>query len=126
MPEDPVGPPVLRQLHGRPYKVSFVLFELLVEAIEKREGIRSGARKSDDHLVMVEAPDLSGAVLHDRRIECHLTVPGNGDLPPMPHGKNGRSPDLHPSALPSSGPRVGAVINYHQPAHADRRVFLRC
>ena len=125
MTEHPVRSPVFRQFHGRPEQIPLVLFELLVEAVEQGEGIGGRTGKPDDHLIVIEPAYLSRPVFHDRRIEGHLAVARHGDLSPVSHRQDGRSPDLHRLRLPSSGPRVGPVIDLHETAHTDRRVFLR-
>ena len=78
MAQSTVGPPLLREFHGRPVQVSLKLFELRFQPGKKRKGICSRARETDQDPVVVHPPDLFGTLLDDRVAESHLTITGDG------------------------------------------------
>ncbi len=75
-PKDAVGSPVFRQLDGRPFDLAAVLLELGLEAREQRERIGGRSGEPGEDLVVVEPPDLPGALLDDRVAQRDLPVPG--------------------------------------------------
>jgi hypothetical protein len=75
--EELVGAPVLGELDGGAAEVAAVLLELGLEAGEEREGVGGGARKAGEDLVVIEAADFLGGVLHDGRAEGDLSVGGH-------------------------------------------------
>src|SRR5208283_4517285 len=97
MPQHPVRPPVLGQLHGTASQVSRVLFQLGLEAPEERERIRGRSRKPRQHLVLIQPPDLLRRVLHHARAQRHLPVRGHHHRVAPPHAQHRRRP--HPPRL---------------------------
>ena len=87
----PVRPPVFGQLDGRPLEVAAILIQLRFEARKQGEGIRGRAGESRQDGVVVQPPDLPGAVLDHYRAKRYLPVPGQHRTPLMAHGKNRRS-----------------------------------
>ena len=70
----------LRELHGRALEVAAILLELGLEAREQRERIGRRAGKPGENAVVVEPPDLPGALFDDGVAEGHLTVAGHHRL----------------------------------------------
>ncbi len=95
VPQHPVRPPVLRQFHGGPQQVAVVLFELLVEAVEEREGVRRCAGKPDNDPVVEQPADLAGPVLDDRLVVRDLAVAGHDQLVLVADGEDGGAVKLH-------------------------------
>src|SRR5580698_10422143 len=89
-----VGAPVLRELDGGACQVALVLFQLGFEAVEQRERVGGAARKADQHLAAIDAPDLFGAPLHDDVAKGHLAVAAKGDLVAASHGDDRRAVKL--------------------------------
>ena len=88
--QQPIGPPVLRELDGRSLEVAAILFELGLEARKQRERIGRRAGKAGQNPVVVELADLPGGLLHDRVAERDLAVAGHDRLAAMPHGQHRR------------------------------------
>ncbi len=65
-----------------------VLLELGLEAGEQGKRIGGRAREARQDLVVVEAPDLPGALLDDDVTERDLTVAGEDRPVPVTNGKN--------------------------------------
>ncbi len=78
-PQDPVGAPVLGQLHRGAGDVPAVFLHLALEALEQREGVRRGAGKADEDLAVVDLADLARVGLHHGVAHGDLAVAGHGD-----------------------------------------------
>jgi len=89
--QDPIAAPVLRQLDGRSLQVPAVLLELRFEAGEKCERIGGGAGKTSQNPVVVEAPDLARALLHDGLTKGDLAVASEHGAVLVPDGQNRRA-----------------------------------
>src|SRR5207247_470074 len=74
--QDAVGAPVFGELDGGALEVPAELFELRLEAREQRERVGRGAGKARENPVVVEAPDLLGALFDDGLPEGDLAVTG--------------------------------------------------
>ena len=100
-PQRAIGAPVLGQLDGRALEVAAILLELGFEAREQRKRIGRRAGKAGEDVVVIEAPDLAGALLDDGIAERHLTVAGqHGAIVPAHREDGGRMEGrLHPSSL---------------------------
>ena len=85
-----VHPPVLRQLDDRALHVAAVLLELRLEAGKEREGVGRGAGEAGQDLVVIEAPHLGRAVLHDGRADRHLPVARHRHRAVAAHAEDGR------------------------------------
>src|SRR4029453_1317786 len=77
--EQSIRAPVLRQLDRGAAQVAVHLSELLLEALEERQRIRARAREAREDAIVVEPPDLSGVVLHDRLADRDLAVAHDHD-----------------------------------------------
>ena len=80
------------------FEVAAVLLELRLEPREQREGVGGGPGKARQDRVVVEAPDLAGALLHDGVAEGHLAVAGEHGLAAVAHGQDGRRVN-HPASI---------------------------
>ena len=63
--QDPIGPPILGQLHRRSLQVAVKLLQLAFEFLEQGESVRSRPGKAGDHTVMMELAHFASAMLHD-------------------------------------------------------------
>ena len=73
VPQDLVGPPILRQLDRRPGEISMGLFELALEPRKKRKGVSGGTRKPGQDLSFVQTADLLGRAF--RTVSPRVTCP---------------------------------------------------
>src|SRR5688500_8350610 len=92
--QDPVGAPVLGELHRRAQQVALVLVELRLEALEQRESVGGAAGEAGEDAVLVEAAHLLGAALDDDVAERHLAVAAERDRSIAPDRKNGGAVQL--------------------------------
>jgi len=63
MPEELVGAPFLGEFYSGASEVAMILVKLRLEAAEKREGIGRRAGKSGENFLLIEPPNLLGAML---------------------------------------------------------------
>src|SRR5574338_1141888 len=94
MAEHLVGAPLFAELDGGAFEVPVILFELAFESREQRERVTRSSRKSRHNLIVVKAPDLFRAGLHDSLAERHLPVPSECDVSVFPNKED--SSATHP------------------------------
>src|SRR5581483_4340085 len=80
MAQELIGTPVLRKFYRRTANIAVILLQLSLEATEKREGVSRGAGEACENLILVEAPDLLGIVLHHAGAERDLAIPGHDHM----------------------------------------------
>ncbi len=73
-----ISSPIFRQLHRGAAQHAIVFLQLALEFVEQRDRIGNRARKSGEHLVVVQATHLLGSLLHDGRI-AHRDLAVAGD-----------------------------------------------
>src|SRR5437773_1263449 len=83
-PEQPIGPPVARELDGRSFEVAAILFKLRFKAREERERIRSRTGKTRKNRIVIQPADFLRALLEDGAAEGHLPVPSHDRAVMMP------------------------------------------
>src|SRR5260221_11033163 len=93
-PQDAVGAPVLGELDRRAHQISLVLVELLLEALEQREGVGGAAGEASKDAILVQAPHFLRAAFDDDLAERHLAVAAERDARASPYGKNGGAVEL--------------------------------
>ncbi len=84
-----VGTPVLGEFDSTPQEIALVFFQLGLEALEQREGVRRAAGEAGKDFFTVEPPHLARSALDDDIAERHLAVAAQGDDGSAPDGKNG-------------------------------------
>jgi hypothetical protein len=77
-----------------------MLFELLFEAFEEREGVRRAAGEACDYLILIELAHLARIAFHDGVALRDLTVAAYHDLIPATNGDDRRSSVLFQVFLP--------------------------
>src|ERR1700722_3665016 len=75
MPQELVGPPILRQFDRATAQIPVILLEFRLKAAEQGEGIGGRPRESSQNLVLIKPPDFLGRMLDDRFTQSHLSVP---------------------------------------------------
>jgi sugar phosphate isomerase/epimerase len=70
-------------------QLALMLFQLGLEALEQREGIRRAAGEAGQDLLVVEPPHLARGGLDHDVAQRHLAVAAEGDAVAAPHGKDG-------------------------------------
>lgn len=88
-PQGAVGAPVLGEFDGAAQQVALVLFELGLEALEEREGVRRAAGEARQNTILVELAHLAGGGLDDDIPESDLPVAAKGHVPAASDRKNG-------------------------------------
>ena len=81
--------PVLRQFNGGSLEVAAILLELGFEAREQRERIGRGPGEAGQDIVVVQPPDLAGALLDDGVAQRHLTITGKHGAVVPPNSEDG-------------------------------------
>src|SRR5262249_2562065 len=89
-PEHAVRAPLLRQLHRGSFQVAAVLLQFRLEPRKERERIGGGAGDPGQDAVVVQAPDLAGALLDHGVPERDLPVAGHHGLPLVTDRQDGR------------------------------------
>ena len=122
-----IGAPVAGQFHRGAFEVAAILFELGLEAREQREGVGGGAGEPGQNLVVVEPPNLAGALLEDGIAERDLPVPGEHRPPLVPHGEDRRRVN-HSTSISSDTDRGSGDTGGGQTerGHRDGRRLERC
>src|SRR5205085_8004639 len=78
-------------------QVAGMLLKLALEALEKRNGVGSGAREAGNHFVVVEAARFSRSVLHYMIAHGDLTIGDEHDFVVLAHAEHGGA--VHPRIL---------------------------
>ena len=105
-------------------EVAAVLFELGFEAREEREGVGGGAGEAGQDRVVVEPPDLAGALLEDGVAERDLAVAGEHRLVLVADGEDGRRVN-HAASMPQVGCHRGRGVQATRHALGGRRLSSR-
>jgi hypothetical protein len=87
--QQPIRAPVARELDSRSFEIAAVLFELGFESGKQSEGVRGGTGESGKDALVVEPPDLAGAVFDDGVAERYLAVTGQDGVAIVTHRENG-------------------------------------
>ena len=90
-PQHAVRSPVLRELDRGAHEMALVLFELGLEALEQRERVRGGARKSREHAVVIQAAHLARRRLDHDVAERDLAIAAQRHRAVAAHGNDGRA-----------------------------------
>ena len=103
-PQHPVGAPILGELDRGAQQISLVFVELRLEALEQRERIRRPPGEARENLVVVQAPDLACARLHNDVAQRYLAVAAQRNFAVAARGQDRRSVELfHASAQDGVG-----------------------
>jgi hypothetical protein len=88
-PQGTVGAPLAGQLHGGAAHAGGVGFQLGLQALGQRQGVRGATRKAHQSPVTGRAAHLARLVLHHDVTHGDLAVGGHGDTPVAPDSNHG-------------------------------------
>ena len=126
MAEHPVRPPVLGELHARPFQVPPMRLELRLELREQRLGIGGGSGETGEDRSVAHAPQLARPVFHHDVPEGDLPVGGQGRTPAAADSQHGRGVERGRHGTDAEPPRTWTIAKPRaQPVdtRAPRAVF---
>src|SRR5262249_4673802 len=104
--QNPIGPPILGQLHRRSFQIAVKLFQLAFKFLEQSESICSCSSKAGDHTVVMELSNLARAVFHHGLAETDLAIPDDYDFPAAANREYGCTVYHNYSPVEASGSRI--------------------